>query len=713
MLKHEILQSLEDQINRTVSRAQCSFREPGAAGFRPSKGFPREVLAESVIQVYHSICGGLQTGDTSAIKELARAYETILDCAPVKAAQMPRAECDRIRLRLKPGHRSERKTSGSFYTPDRIIRYIVSSTLRPILRGECQPGGGVITGEPLSSQAILRLKVLDPAMGSGLFLFAATECLSEAYRRALVREGKASESAVGDGDRLRHLRLVAGRCVYGVDLNPVTVRVARLLLQVLTGEDPDDSQALGGHLKCGDALVGAPPGWNTADYEAVPASRCNTAAAGVSNPSADGPFHWEAEFPDVFLDSRGSQRENPGFDVVIGNPPYLSYSGRQKATGARDIIEAHRALGMAKGWVTAHGFFMMRSVALARSGGLVSMIVPDQVGHLAGYGPVRAWMLAHGRLQEVRYWGEDVFEDAITPNLTFVVKKLPDTTEKTPASTPETSAAARGPAASAPKPSHSTGKTPLGAGRPGASAVVTLQDGHRTRCRPKGDDEWYASPWKNIIGRVRRHHATLDCFSDLGVHTGNVAGQLILTHEAEGAVPVLEGKQVHPFHCDRPVKWLNVEYVATPGEYFRIASRAVYAGTGIVLRQTADRPIAARHIHHCHFRNSVLALRVPVGFSVEYLLGILNSEAACWLYKISAFESRQRAFPQVKIGRLKALPIPDPTHKARAVHIREIEAIVRRLESHPREHPESTSSMLELNNLVWGLYGLKGRPGPQ
>jgi hypothetical protein len=716
MLKHDILQSLEDQINRIASRAQFSFKEPAAAGFGPSQGFPGEVLARSVIPVYRSICGRLQTGDASAIKEMARAYETILDCSPVKASQVPQAECDGIRLRLKPGHRSERKASGSFYTPDRIIRYIVSSTLRPVIRGECRSGDGVITGEPLSSREILRLKVLDPAMGSGLFLIAAAEYLGGAYRRALVREGKACKRSAGCADRLRHLRLVVGRCVYGVDINRVTVRVARLLLQALSGEDPDDSEVLTGHLKCGDALRGAPPGWDAADYEALPTSRCKTDAAGVSESSTDGPFHWEAEFPDVFPGCRGSQMEKPGFDVVIGNPPYLSYSGRQRATGARDVIEAHRALGMAKGWVTAHGLFMMRSVALARSGGLVSMVVPDQVGHLAGYGPVRTWMLEHGNLLEVRYWGEGVFEDAITPSLTFVVRALPDTTGKTPASTPETSGAAQGPVGSGPEPSHSSKITPAArgpAGRRRASAVVILQDGRRARYKPKGDDEWYASPWKAVVGRLRKHHATLDCFSDPGVHTGNAAGRLILAHEVEGAVPVLEGRQVHPFHCDRPVKWLNVKYVAGPGEYFRIASRSVYGKADLVLRQTADRPIAARHIYHCHFRNSVLALRVPVGFSVEYLLGILNSEAACWLYRISAFESHQRAFPQVKIGRLKALPIPDPTRKASAAHIREIEAIVRKLESPPREHPESTSSMLELNNLVWDLYGLKGRPDPR
>jgi hypothetical protein len=208
-------------------------------------------------------------------------------------------------------------------------------------------------------------------------------------------------------------------------------------------------------------------------------------------------------------------------------------------------------------------------------------------------------------------------------------------------------------------------------------------------------------------------HPTLAGFSDPGVHTGNVAKKLILKRNVRGTVPVLEGRQIHQFHCDEPLKWLKVGYRAGPGEYFRISPASAYSGVDIILRQTADRPIAARHIHRCHFRNSVLALKIPDGFSVEYVLGVLNSEAACLIYRALAFESRQRAFPQVKVGRLKMVPLPDPTIPGRSAQVREIERIVCLLEPKSISDRGRDPLLRELNRIVWNLYGLRGRPDTQ
>jgi hypothetical protein len=219
-------------------------------------------------------------------------------------------------------------------------------------------------------------------------------------------------------------------------------------------------------------------------------------------------------------------------------------------------------------------------------------------------------------------------------------------------------------------------------------------------------EEWFTSPSREVARRMSRIHSVITGFGDPGVHTGNVARKLILKRPARGSVPLLEGRQIHPFRCDDPERWLDLSYRPGNGEYFRVSEEETYHGTDIILRQTASRPVAARHVHRCHFRNSVLALRASGECSVEYLLGILNSEAAAYLYRALSFESRQRSFPQIKVGVLRSLPVPDPLLPGNRSLASRLEDIVRRIEAAAAPDRIPAGLMSELESLVWSLYGL-------
>jgi hypothetical protein len=174
------------------------------------------------------------------------------------------------------GRESKRKSSGSYYTPDYIVQYIVENTLGPLVRGECrqqpvtlmrqeQATLGFFAEQPqlpagqqlLSSDEILNLKVLDPAMGSGHFLVAATEYLAKAYHTAVLRESSGREGVKGEADLTRYKRLVAERCIYGVDLNPMAVELAKLSMWLYTMDRGRPLSFLDHHLKCGNAVIGA------------------------------------------------------------------------------------------------------------------------------------------------------------------------------------------------------------------------------------------------------------------------------------------------------------------------------------------------------------------------------------------------------------------------------------------------------------------------
>jgi hypothetical protein len=206
-------------------------------------------------------------------------------------------------------------------------------------------------------------------------------------------------------------------------------------------------------------------------------------------------------------------------------------------------------------------------------------------------------------------------------------------------------------------------------------------------------------------------HPPVKGFADPGVHTGNAASKLLSADQRPGWVPVIEGKQVHPFRCAPPKLWLNLGYRPAAEEYFRIADDAIYRDTDILIRQTASRPVAARHTHRCHFRNSVLALKVPENLSVEYLLGILNSDTACLLYRTTAPETLQRSFPQIKVGALRQLPIPDPQVRRHKQLAGRIEKAVKVIEARAHQGLPTDRLVRDLNVLVRDIYGLSGPGG--
>jgi hypothetical protein len=145
----------------------------------------------------------------------------------------------------------ERRRSGSHYTPRTLTEPIVRTTLRPILermRGE-------ITEAPRPEE-ILDLKVCDPAMGSGAFLVEACRQLAEALMEAWVVHGGRPPIPADEDEIVFARRLVAQRCLYGVDRNPVAVDLAKVSLWLVTLAKDHALTFLDHALRHGDSLVG-------------------------------------------------------------------------------------------------------------------------------------------------------------------------------------------------------------------------------------------------------------------------------------------------------------------------------------------------------------------------------------------------------------------------------------------------------------------------
>jgi hypothetical protein len=148
-------------------------------------------------------------------------------------------------LYLQPGE--ERRRTGSHYTPRKLTQPIVATTLRPIFEQ---------LGDRPTPEQILELKVCDLAMGSAAFLVEACRQLAEKLVEAWDTHGQPADLPAAVEPLLYARRLVAQRCLYGVDKNPFAVNLAKLSLWLVTLAKDQPFTFVDHALKCGDSLVG-------------------------------------------------------------------------------------------------------------------------------------------------------------------------------------------------------------------------------------------------------------------------------------------------------------------------------------------------------------------------------------------------------------------------------------------------------------------------
>ena len=375
-------------------------------------------------------------------------------------------------LVLQPNE--ERRRSGSHYTPRELTEPIVRHTLAPILerlRGE--------DGRAPAPAQILDIKVCDPAMGSGAFLVETCRQLADALIDAWGAHGEMPVIPPDEDEVIHARRLVARKCLYGIDRNPMAVDLAKVSLWLGTLARDHPLTFVDHAFRHGDSLVGlsrrqieafhwlrdAQPlqkgievGWvsehmakatalrrrireageevsdralhdlwhdarNEIDAvrlygdlalaaffaEVKPrqreAKRLEFAGAVTRNEAvrylswleeqrdADpplAPFHWEVEFPEVF------DRENPGFDAFVGNPPFAGKNAVAAGNvgGYPDWLKTRHDESHGNADLVAH--FFRRAFDLVRPGGTFGLIATNTIAQGDTRSTGLRWICEHG-----------------------------------------------------------------------------------------------------------------------------------------------------------------------------------------------------------------------------------------------------------------------------------------------------------------------------
>jgi len=339
----------------------------------------------------------------------------------------------------------------------------------------------------------------------------------------------------------------------------------------------------------------------------------------------------------------------PAGTWIAANPPWVSYAGREavaRSEGERAAFR--RRWASAQGWPTLQGAFLERiaaHVGAERTGARV--LVPAALTELPGYGPLRAAVTRRSSVAAPEELGEDAFEGVI-----------------------------------------------------GAAAILTLSPATSARGASSAA-AWSAAREPDLIAALERHpRLPARTFADPGVHTGNSSAQLILREQSaenRGHPGVREGRCLEAFHLGPPRARLRLDLERTPERRFRIHAREHYTAFPVLLRQTADRPIAAEHTEPTYFRNSLLAARDVPGLDPAYVVAVLNGPVATAWHRARFADARQRTFPQVKVSHLREQPFPiahrdqDPRgHDELARRVRALEPGAEEYESARRELSRAT-----------------------
>jgi hypothetical protein len=669
----------------------------------------------------------------------------------------------------------ERRATGTYYTPEYIVEYIVRQTvwrgleerwagLEERLQGwlrELEATTDVgdrarmqrTIDESLTrfvENEVLSFRVCDPAMGSGHFLVNTAHQITAFIVETLHMTPWANGRVVTDPVQWR--RRVSEHCLYGVDLNPIAVELAKLSLWIATLAEGKPLSFLNHHLRQGNSLIGArledltkalaektparpskretreraagqismmdDPAFSehltaaldlmarieervagtvadvkaqAADYEQmreelepyrklanvlvarhfgayVADEQLHTIGSYLTNGSlALAPrsenvlqqaqqqadehsfFHWELEFPEVFFDSDSNDNleRQSEFDVIIGNPPYVSFYSREsiKTSPLAEQYWADKFGDSVGGRQNTFLLFLIQSLKLKSSHGYVSMIVPDTLTNNDSYERTRRSLTVTG-LAIVNRLDYNVFDGpTVHTVIPVLTTKSNDIEFMTFSSTED-----------------------FVSSRPTSRTIMNHSDViKRHLCKwPFGSESIDDILHKMIACSVPMQ--SIATTKD-GVNPGPKSfREQILAPQGSPKYtwrPLIEGRHITRYRIEPPTNIIDYDpNLLTPelrkqGASFR--NPEVFDAPKLVNRQTANTLIFALDDAGYCTLNSVHNTRAIDGSrtTLLYLLAVLNSKLLRFYYRQHTQETR-KVFPQVHISALRQLPIHQP-----------------------------------------------------
>ncbi len=581
-----------------------------------------------------------------------------------------------FKLKNGPGTRPElvpsvcgKRNQGLFYTPDLIVTHIVSRALDAL--------------EISNPVDYLRVRILDPAVGTGIFLAEALDQVSsrvlslsapgeiasprtkeEIGPRMKAEPGRAGTDFQPDEQTAVRIHVLE-HCLYGVDLDPIAVAIARsVLLNRVMGDESSVVPRIQPKVRVGNALMGTgradPTGLSRGEEDRKHAALYSGKRSEIANPGqwseSNKILHWPLEFPEIF------SRNRPGFDLVIGNPPYEIVSVKESGIQERRREQAYyrKVHKTCHGKINTYRLMLERGLDLLRDRGTLGFIVPATLLADSTARKLREMILRRSQVLDAVVIPEKarVFEGVTQAYLILLTRKGKPTDSMAPVVW------------------DGRGAIPVHSGIEVGRRLIERMD---NRIPTLGSSEE-----KALLESLTLHPPLGGDSQSPGVarvHQGeiNLTVHREFITEQRTAFPLVRGEHVFPFNLMHPssrhdrLDWVVPAFAeqAHAGAQVEMnlgAKSGVRSGTGSRGRPWEEKRIVLGRVVNMDTYRRLKAAAVPSGFFLgdmtnfltdinvpfNYLLGLLNSSLLNWRIKLTSTNNYLSA------AEILALPMPRP-----------------------------------------------------
>ena len=526
---------------------------------------------------------------------LGHIFENSLNDIEAVTAELEGQEIDKSK--------TKRKKDGVFYTPKYITKYIVDNTVGKlcnekkvvlnIIDEEYAKGRTNRKKETLKQldenlQAyrnwLLNITICDPACGSGAFLNQALEYLMEEHRYIDELESQLLGAGFTFPGVENH---ILENNIFGVDINDESIEIAKLSLWLRTAQRGRKLTSLNNNIKCGNSLIDNPE------------------VAGLKA------FNWQNEFPTVF--AKG------GFDVIIGNPPYVLC---QPSNTKDEILDYYKSFKVASYKIDLFHLFFEKSINILNNDGFLGFITPNTYLNNMYIKPLRHFILHNTRVEQVINYKDIVFEDAGVDVATLILKNSNVINDKMQLFVVEKS----------------------------IQQLVGLK--HQNKWLEDKENLFnlnidFAINFINVVP------LSSVCSSYFGIQAYDRKTSISDGKLDDNHYPLIDGGDINNFSNSIPKKYFNFlpEKIKSGGDY------NFYKNKRIVISQIGATPIVGLVDGGVLGSNTLYNINITNNdYHLNYILCILNS-TLLKKYWIAKYSDGKKLFPKIKGFQLKELPI--------------------------------------------------------
>jgi type I restriction-modification system DNA methylase subunit len=576
-------------------------------------------------------------------------------------------------IRLTKAHHAKieekpevRKAGGVYYTPKYVVDYIVENTVGKLIKGK-------------TPNQVAKIKICDPACGSGSFLIGAYQFLLDWHLKYYTdnpQKKKKDSPLTPDGNlTTAEKKRILLNNIFGVDIDTQAVEVTKLnlLLKALEGETQASISKqltffnervlpnLGDNIKCGNSLIGSDFYDDQLDLFPEQIKKINA-------------FGWKEGFPEIF--------KYGGFDAVIGNPPYVL--GRETFEDRVKEYFASKYMSYG-GKFDLYIYFTEKALSLLSNKGRFGFIIPNTILVNENAMKLRKGILEIS-LETIRLFDYRVFQHAQVETIILIASNI----------------------------NHSKNHR------------ITIESGKTYKLLQeqfKSNSDYrfnvlFDEQTSKIINKIKSNSSRLGDISDIciGIQLGgsgtkkeNFIGPQKMDNTWE---KVLDGKDINTYSLN----WGNV-YVHYGDWLHRKRNEKYFLNPKILIRQIGQTPIATYDDNNYYALNTLYCLICESDISLKFFLAIMNCKLGKWFW-LKHNSDFKTIFPKIKKSQLEAIPIVNVSRTGKSYNtiIKQVDNLLKLNEQLPtirletqRQQIQRTISHTEkkIDELVYELYGLR------